>query len=79
MASITAFFRPVQFSFKCVSLVVVCVAAFEVWLVAHYSTSNDGYAIHDQISSLWRSIYISADVRFIIRVLAKFFHFFSLL
>jgi hypothetical protein len=36
--------------------VVVGMPAFAVWLVVHYSTSNDGDAIHDQISFLWRPV-----------------------
>ena len=55
--------------------VIVRVTALAVWLVVHYSTSNDVDAIHDQISFLWRTVYISADGRFVIRVPAKFFHF----
>ena len=55
--------------------VIVGMTALAVWLVVHYSTSNDVDAIHDQISFLWRTVYISADGRFVIRVPAKFFHF----
>ena len=35
---------------------VVAVTAFSVRLVVRYTTSNDGYAIHDQISFLWSPI-----------------------
>ena len=55
--------------------VIVGMTALAVWFVVHYSTSNDVDAINDQISFLWRTVYISADVRFVIRVPAKFFHF----